>query len=337
MLLKSADDKSKRLRLLEDLQKASTLDARQKKWLRDELMRLRKGIEGERDSAYYINSHFKDSKNHVVLHDLRFVVDNDVAQIDHLIINRAFGVYLIETKNYAGNLIINEQGEFTAEYDDDRFGVPSPIEQSRRHERVLVKLLERLEITARVQTRPEVIHLVMLHPKAIIRRPPPKAFDTSAVIKADQFPEWHGKFVDGLGTGAVFKGMLNMRSLETIREWGEKLMRQHRPADLLALPEFMKPGKTATAPSVHVQAHEPAASYAPRRLAAAPTKAHAAPAAASTSAPTAPTQAGGDASTKRLTCAECGQKISFAEGKYCWNQSERFGGRQYCREHQKRF
>lgn len=42
-------------------------------------------------------------------------------------------------------------------------------------------------------------------------------------------------------------------------------------------------------------------------------------------------------STKRLICAECGQKISFAEGKYCRNQSERFGGRLYCRERQKLF
>ena len=56
MLLKSADDKSKRLALLEDLQRSSMLDARQKKWLREELSRLRKGIEGERESAYFLAS-----------------------------------------------------------------------------------------------------------------------------------------------------------------------------------------------------------------------------------------------------------------------------------------
>jgi hypothetical protein len=46
MLLKSADDKSKRVALLEDLQKSPLLDASQKKWLRDELIRLRKGLQG---------------------------------------------------------------------------------------------------------------------------------------------------------------------------------------------------------------------------------------------------------------------------------------------------
>ena len=144
MILKWADNKSKRLALLEELQRSQMLDFSQKKWLQEELMRQKKGIQGERDSAFYLDSYFKEGINHVVLHDLRFVFEGEVAQIDHLIINRAFGIYLVETKNYAGNMVINEHGEFTVHYDDFRFGVPSPIEQSRRHERVLSKCLSRL-------------------------------------------------------------------------------------------------------------------------------------------------------------------------------------------------
>ena len=53
MILKPADDKSRRLNLLEDLQQSPMLDFAQKKWLRTELMRQRKGIQGERDSAHY--------------------------------------------------------------------------------------------------------------------------------------------------------------------------------------------------------------------------------------------------------------------------------------------
>ncbi len=60
MLLKKADDKSKRVALLEDLQKSTLLDTRQKKWLREELGRFRKGIQGEQDSAYYLDQYFKD-------------------------------------------------------------------------------------------------------------------------------------------------------------------------------------------------------------------------------------------------------------------------------------
>ena len=315
MLLKSADDKSKRLSLLEELQKSAYLNFQQKKWLKDEFQRFKKGIQGEAESAFYLDSYFKDGENHVLLHDLRFVVDGDVAQIDHLILNRAGHMFLIETKNYSGDLIVNDQGEFTVQYDHDTFGIPSPWEQSRRHERFLAKLLERLEITGRVDKQPEFHHVVMMHPKSIIKRPDPKTFDTSFLIKADQFPTWHGKFADKLGVGAFVKVLFNIRSLETIVEWGEKLKRQHRPADLLELPEFMKPKAPLPAQSV------PAPSPWPAPVAVA---------AATAAAPS-------DVPEKKLICAHCGAKITFPEGKFCWNNSKRFNGLQYCREHQSLF
>ena len=43
------------------------------------------------------------------------------------------------------------------------------------------------------------------------------------------------------------------------------------------------------------------------------------------------------AGEKKLVCLHCSTKISFAEGKYCWNNASRFHGGQYCREHQKLF
>ena len=58
MLLKSADDKSKRVALLEELQRSQLLDSHQKKWLREESMRLAKGLQGERESAHYLDHYF---------------------------------------------------------------------------------------------------------------------------------------------------------------------------------------------------------------------------------------------------------------------------------------
>lgn len=324
MLLKSADDKSKRLALLENLQRSQVLDSFQKNWLRDELMRLKKGIQGERESAYYLDSYFKDEENRVVLHDLRFVAEGEVTQIDHLIINRAGSMYLLETKNYACNLVINEHGEFTAEYDNARFGIPSPIEQSLRHERVLCKLLEQLDIVGRTQKQLDFHHVVMLHPKATIERPAQKSFDTSNVIKADQFPSWHKSFADKIGMGTLFKIALNMRSLDTVKEWGEKLMRQHRPADLLALPDFMRP-------------REPVKAVAPAPLfSAPPSMARVMPTVQVQARvqPSSPPTRPQEEAAKKLICAHCAAKISFAEGKFCWNNAKRFGGLAYCREHQ---
>lgn len=66
----------------------------------------------------------------------------------------------------------------------------------------------------------------MMRHKAVIQRPDPTAFDTSFLIKADQFPGWHEKMVDAFSTGGVLKALFNMRSLDTIKDWGEKLKRQ---------------------------------------------------------------------------------------------------------------
>ena len=324
MALKSADDKSKRLVLLEELQRSPALDLSQKKWLREELMRTRKGIQGERESAHYLDHYFKDAENHVLLHDLRFVIEGEVTQIDHLILARAGNVYLLETKNYACNLVINERGEFTAEYENSRFGIPSPIEQSLRHEKVLRVLLERLDIVGRTQKHPNFHHVVMLHPKATIERPPAKNFDTANVIKADQFPTWHKSFVDKLGLGTLFKNALNMRSLETTQEWGEKLKRQHRPADLLELPDFMRPHALPKAAMPAPSLSPPAPKFTAPALDGSQVPALALP--AMTALPAEP--------TKRLVCARCAVKISFPEGKFCWNNAQRFGGLAYCREHQ---
>lgn len=312
MLLKSADDKSKRLMLLEELQKSNQLDYQQKKWLREELQRYKKGIQGERESAHYLDSYFKDGENHVLLHDLRFVIDGDVAQIDHLILNRTGHMFLIETKNYSGDLIVNEHGEFTVQYDQDTFGIPSPWEQSRRHERILAKVLERLEIVGRIDKQPDFHHVVMMHPKAVIKRPDPKTFDTSFLIKADQFPTWHGKFAEKMSAGVVLKALFNIRKLETVVEWGEKLKRQHRAPDMLTLPDFVKPRAKVEMPAVVSPSPVLQATIAPPAVVA-------------------------DAPEKRLICAHCNSKISYSEGKFCWNNSKRFNGTQYCREHQSLF
>ncbi len=313
MLIKSADDKSKRLALLQDLQQSLMLDTRQKEWLRTELRNLKAGIKGEQAAAYYLNGHYKDAQNNVLLHDLRLVVDDEVAQIDHLVINRTGYMVLIETKNYSGDLEVNAHGEFTVRYGQDRYGIASPFEQNRRHARILGKLLERLEVSTRTDKLPEFHNVVMMHPNAIIQRPDPNAFDTSFLIKADQFPAWHEKLVNDFSTGGVFKALFNMRSLDTIKEWGEKLKRQHRAEDLLALPDFMTP-----------KPHLAQVEHAPKHVSPLPKVGL--PAAA---------PSGADASlAKKLICAHCRAKISFPEGKFCWNNAKRFGGFQYCREHQ---
>lgn len=312
MLIKSADDKSKRLKLLDDLKHAHSLDERQKKWLNDEYWRVKQGIEGERDAAYYIDAHFKDAQNHVILHDLRLICDGEVAQIDHLVIARGFIFYLLETKAFNGNLVINEQGEFTVNYGSRQFGIESPIEQSKRHEAILMRVLDKLGISGRVQSKPNIQYAILLHPKSVITRPDPKRFNTSNVIKADQFGSWRKTFVDKeAGIGAILGVALNIRSLETVAEWGQMLKRQHQPKNILELPDFMRP-------KPQVSNIAPTQQPIPNKESAS-------------------SNGTGARTEKRLICATCGAKITYPEGKFCWNLAERFGGKQYCRSCQAAF
>lgn len=127
-------------------------------------------------------------------------------------------------------------------------------------------------------------------------------------MKADQFPEWHKKWAEkNPGVIELFTTLADVRGQETVKEWAEKIVRQHRPTPQLDLPDFMQPREeqissaAAAAPIVVVSQTKPTAPVAEKR---------------------------------KLACATCGTKISFAEGRFCWNNEQRFGGYQYCREHQ---
>lgn len=318
MLLKSADDKSRRVRLLEELRQSPVLDARQKTWLEDERMRLQRGIAGERSAAHYLDNYLKDDPERLLLHDLRVSLEGETAQVDHLMMTRGIHVYLIETKNFNGEISINDHGEFTVRYGRDRvYGIESPIEQSRRHERVLRKVFERLEIKGRMGKAPAFHHCVLIDPKGIIHRPSAKVLDTTDVMKADQFPSWHKKLVDkGVSVAEGLSALANLVGMDTLVEFAHKLARQRRPADLLALPDFMQPRSPAPR-SVPLPA--------PARPVAAPPRQEPPPHVSASPNPEI---------KRKLICATCGTKITFPEGKYCWNNEARFGGFQYCREHQ---
>jgi hypothetical protein len=57
---------------------------------------------------------YKDSKNWVIIHDLRIEYGGLVAQIDHLLINRFLDFYVLETKHYSQGVKVTERGEFLA-------------------------------------------------------------------------------------------------------------------------------------------------------------------------------------------------------------------------------
>jgi hypothetical protein len=110
MIIKQADDQVSALAELE--RRAHLADSTAKKRLEEEIRTRRAGIKGEAESAYLIDFYYEKSKFWAVLHDLRIEVDGQVAQIDHVMINRMLECYVLETKRFHAGVRITDEGEF---------------------------------------------------------------------------------------------------------------------------------------------------------------------------------------------------------------------------------
>lgn len=101
----------------------------------------RAGYEAERQMAHYLKRAFGEDPNKFVLNNLRVERGGEVAQIDHLIVLR-FGLVVVESKSVAGQISVNEQGEWTRWWNRQGRGMPSPVLQGRRQLELLCALLD---------------------------------------------------------------------------------------------------------------------------------------------------------------------------------------------------
>lgn len=68
-------------------------------------------------------------------------VSNEKQEIDHIVISSK-GVFLIETKNYAGKIIIDANGNWIREKEDGKQrGIPNPVQQLGRHHLIVQEIL----------------------------------------------------------------------------------------------------------------------------------------------------------------------------------------------------
>ena len=101
----------------------------------------RAGLKAEKEMAYYLDVHFGGSRQLVVFNNLKVEHRGLTAQIDHLVLSR-WSAYFIETKSVGGAISINADGQWARVYGKNYKSMESPIEQSRRHETLLVELME---------------------------------------------------------------------------------------------------------------------------------------------------------------------------------------------------
>lgn len=97
------------------------------------------GLEGEKEIAFELKN---ANLGMYVLHDVTLTHEDLKAQIDYIIITKAY-CYLVECKNLIGNITVNEMGEFKREYTLNgkkiKEAIYSPYTQVIRHKDVLKK------------------------------------------------------------------------------------------------------------------------------------------------------------------------------------------------------
>ena len=232
MIIKKMDSKQEEIAELTALLKGR-LTSYQRFLIERELKFIKSGVEGEKDSAYYIDFYFGNSKNWAIIHDLRLEYKDQVAQIDHLLMNRLFDIYVLESKNFSYKLKISPEGEFETYYSKEYFGIPSPIEQNKRHIYFLDLFLKQRDVLPKrmgISIRPRFKSFILVSPKSIISRPPEKKFDTSSVIKADTLRTRIDQEVDKWKNAlADLASISKILSYCTLMQTAKTLARFHKP------------------------------------------------------------------------------------------------------------
>lgn len=139
MILKVKDDVGPLVAQLDELLQRR-LTQPQRRAIEQEKLAILSGARAERDAAYDIDFHFKDSKNWAVLHDLRLEFNGRVAQIDHLLLWSGLDVYVVESKNFRQKVRIQD-GHWEVIRHNHWTGIPSPVAQNERHITVLRDLI----------------------------------------------------------------------------------------------------------------------------------------------------------------------------------------------------
>ena len=108
--------------------------------IKEELFIAKKGLAGEKEIAYQLK---KSNVGMYVLHDINIEYEDLKAQIDYVIITKAY-IYFLECKNLFGNITVNEKGDFIREYSyynhKVRKGIYSPYRQVEAQRDVFKKI-----------------------------------------------------------------------------------------------------------------------------------------------------------------------------------------------------
>jgi len=291
VIVKEVDDRAQDIKTLEALLTHPDAGTATRKKITQQIKNIQVGLKGERDAAYHINFHLKDSKNWAVIHGIRLEHAGRVAQIDHLLINRGMEIWLCETKYWGNGIAINEHGEFTSFYRKIPKGIPSPLEQNRNHVAFFKKMIRDKAVAVPrrlgVSIKPDILSTVLVSTNARITRPNAKIDGLDSIIKSDQIASYIDKRVE---TETSFLSILKIISSQSLERFAAQFTSLHKPheSDWAAKFELSK----ATSPvKVGVD----------------------------------------DGPMTKHKCSSCDMLVPLKVARYCWFNKDKFDSKIYCR------
>lgn len=316
MLIKKATDKGEDLETLRSLIGRPEISSDVRKSIEREIRNIQSGMRGEAEAAYEMEFHYGSSKNWMIVHDLRLECDGRVAQIDHLLVNRCLDIYVCESKRFSEGVAVNEQGEFSAFFGGKPYGVPSPLEQNRRHMMVLEEIFRSGQVKPPtrlgIAIRPALHGVVLVSKTARITRPKSQVEGIDSIIKNDQLKAKIDRDFDKENN--IF-AVAKIVGQDTLEDFVRRLAAAHRPISFNWPARF---GLSAISPldidiSVVVESQTNETTRTVGSVDA-PQK---------------------DISTSKLACASCGTVVAYKVAKFCWFNKSRYGGNVYCFDCQK--
>lgn len=328
MIIKTPDEKKSHITALQTLLARSDCSPDTRKRIEQEIRSIQAGIKGEEEAAYEMKVHWGESKNWMIIHDLRIEHGDLVAQIDHLIVNRFLEVWVCESKHFSEGVAINEHGEFAAFFGSKPYGVPSPIEQNNRHILILKRLFEsgavKLPTRLGFTIKPDLKSLVLVSKHARVGRPKAKVDGLDCVIKNDQLFKAIDKAVDGNNNPLMMAKVVGQDTLEAVCR---DIAKQHRPISFNWHAKFGLPVNPTAVSAVQTASPGGAQEVVQVKSVMPPT--------IENTANPAVAKEEGDKPKQKLICASCSAPVLYNVAKFCWFHKSKFGGKIYCMDCQK--
>ena len=221
-------EQKKQIQTLKELLRQSN-SPEQQHLIKSDLVKLENGYRSEKENAYYLDFEFNDSKNVIVLHDLRLKYRGYTAQIDHMLITR-FDITLLESKSFTGKLTIKNDGSLHVQYPKFFKTFPNPIEQNERHKKIVEKLINAyfdLPSNIKLLGGFEFQTKVLINPNTtLVNKKLPDGF-----ARADSYIAQRSKEIDKIGAFEAIKLVSKAMSIEKAKELARFLTSHHQPLE----------------------------------------------------------------------------------------------------------